>query len=58
VLCATLRVAWLPPPAIGGFMTGAETAASLNTFVETAWRELSWPCSAGLIEGAAPAVAP
>lgn len=41
----TLREAWAVPPPDERLMNGAEKAASLAAFIETAWRELGEPCS-------------
>ena len=49
-ICATLGEAWAVPPPDERLMNGAEKAASLAAFVETAWRELGEPCSARAVE--------
>lgn len=49
-ICATLMQAWIPLPAGGPFMTGAEKAASLSEFIERTWRALGRPCSERIID--------
>ncbi|HXQ10196.1 MAG TPA: aminoglycoside phosphotransferase family protein [Caulobacteraceae bacterium] len=51
-LATTLRAAWMPPPAGADFMTGAEKAESLVTFIDETWRTLGRPCSARAVETA------
>jgi streptomycin 6-kinase len=52
LLCATLREAWVPPPAGVPFITGAEKARSLSAFIARAWEELGQPCAAHTIAAA------
>lgn len=44
-ICATLRQTWSAAPDAGGFMTGAEKADSLATFIAELWREFEGVCS-------------
>ncbi len=48
-ICTTLQAAWHPLTNSHGFMTGAEKAQWLATFIETTWRELGRPCSKPVI---------
>jgi streptomycin 6-kinase len=52
ILCATLREAWTTPPDGERFVTGAEKAASLARFIETAWLERGRPCFERTVERA------
>lgn len=44
-ICATLRETWSASPDGGGFMTGAEKADSLATFIAGLWRDFAGVCS-------------
>lgn len=44
-ICATLLRAWASPPQDETFMTGAEKAKTLATFIRHAWRDLGRPCA-------------
>ena len=44
-ICATLRETWLAKPDGAGFMTGAEKADSLATFIAELWRDFAGVCS-------------
>jgi streptomycin 6-kinase len=52
ILCETLIAAWAVPPNEARFITGAEKADNLSSFIATTWRELGQPCSARLIDTA------
>lgn len=45
VICATLRETWSANPDGDGFMTGAEKADSLATFIAGLWRDFAGVCS-------------
>jgi streptomycin 6-kinase len=45
IICATLRETWLANPEGSGFMTGAEKADSLATFIAGLWRDFAGVCS-------------
>lgn len=49
-LCATLIQAWQPLPDGAGFMTGAEKADSLATFITETWQDQGRPCSARTVD--------
>ena len=44
-ICATLHETWLAKPDGDGFMTGAEKAESLATFIAGLWRDFAGVCS-------------
>jgi streptomycin 6-kinase len=49
-ICSTLLRAWAPLPEGETFMTGAEKAENLATFIENAWRDLGRPCAEKTIQ--------
>jgi len=53
IVCATLTDAWMPVPLDSTYVTGAEKANSLATFILQTWEKLGQPCNADAIETAA-----
>lgn len=51
-ICATLRETWLANPDGSGFMTGAEKADSLATFIAELWRDFAGACAQRTVERA------
>jgi streptomycin 6-kinase len=51
-IVATLRDAWMPLPEGPAFVTGAEKAAELATFIGSNWSTLERPCSERAVDAA------
>jgi streptomycin 6-kinase len=44
-ICATLQLAWMPPPEGPAFVTGAAKALELGAIIEENWAKFGKPCS-------------
>lgn len=44
-ICATLKLAWMPPPDGPAFVTGAAKALELGKIIEEGWGKFGKPCS-------------
>jgi len=49
-ICSTLLSAWAPLPEGETFVTGAEKAEHLATYIESAWHDLGRPCAEKTVE--------